>query len=44
MALARQSAIFTPRLLSGSLTSASHATILTGTYPQFHQVLDFPMR
>jgi len=42
-ALARQSAIFTRAYSQVPLTSASHATILTGTYPQFHQVLDFPM-
>jgi arylsulfatase A-like enzyme/Tfp pilus assembly protein PilF len=42
-ALARQSAIFTHAYSQVPLTSASHATILTGTYPQFHQVLDFPM-
>jgi arylsulfatase A-like enzyme/Flp pilus assembly protein TadD len=41
--LARQSAIFTHAYSQVPLTSASHATILTGTYPQFHQVLDFPM-
>jgi arylsulfatase A-like enzyme/Flp pilus assembly protein TadD len=42
-ALAKQSAIFTHAYSQVPLTSASHATILTGTYPQFHQVLDFPM-
>jgi arylsulfatase A-like enzyme len=42
-ALARQSGIFTHAYSQVPLTSASHATILTGTYPQFHQVLDFPM-
>ncbi|MGA2355929.1 MAG: sulfatase-like hydrolase/transferase [Terriglobales bacterium] len=42
-ALAKESAIFTHAYSQVPLTSASHATILTGTYPQFHQVLDFPM-
>ncbi|HWZ84317.1 MAG TPA: sulfatase-like hydrolase/transferase [Terriglobales bacterium] len=42
-ALARQSAVFTHAYSQAPLTSVSHASILTGTYPQFHQVLDFPM-
>ena len=37
-ALARQSAIFTRAYAQVPLTPPSHATILTGTYPQFHQV------
>lgn len=41
-ALARQSAVFTRAYAQAPMTSASHATILTGTYPQFHQVFDFP--
>jgi arylsulfatase A-like enzyme/Flp pilus assembly protein TadD len=41
--LARDSAVFTRAYAQAPLTSVSHATILTGTYPQFHQVLDFPM-
>jgi choline-sulfatase len=41
-ALARQSAVFTHAYAQAPLTSTSHATILTGTYPQFHEVLDFP--
>jgi arylsulfatase A-like enzyme/Flp pilus assembly protein TadD len=41
--LAAQSAVFTHAYSQAPLTSVSHATILTGTYPQFHQVLDFPM-
>ena len=41
-ALARQSAVFTHAYAQAPLTSPSHATILSGTYPQFHQVLDFP--
>jgi arylsulfatase A-like enzyme/cytochrome c-type biogenesis protein CcmH/NrfG len=40
-ALARESAVFTHAYAQAPLTSTSHASILTGTYPQFHQVLDF---
>ena len=40
-ALAKQSAVFTRAYSQVPLTTASHATILTGTYPQFHQVNDF---
>jgi arylsulfatase A-like enzyme/cytochrome c-type biogenesis protein CcmH/NrfG len=40
-ALALQSAVFTHAYSQVPLTTASHATILTGTYPQFHQVNDF---
>ena len=40
-ALARQSAVFTQAYAQAPLTPTSHATILTGTYPQFHQVNDF---
>jgi arylsulfatase A-like enzyme len=40
-ALARQSAVFTRAYAQAPLTPTSHATILTGTYPQFHQVNDF---
>ncbi len=42
--LAQQSGVFTRAYAQAPLTPASHATILSGTYPQFHQVLDFPMR
>ncbi len=42
-ALAKQSAVFTHAYAQAPLTPASHATILTGTYPQFHQVLDFSL-
>ncbi|MGB8782403.1 MAG: sulfatase-like hydrolase/transferase [Terriglobales bacterium] len=42
-ALAKQSAVFTNAYAQAPLTPTSHATILTGTYPQFHQVLDFPL-
>jgi arylsulfatase A-like enzyme/Flp pilus assembly protein TadD len=41
--LARESTLFTHAYAQAPLTSPSHATILTGTYPQFHGVLDFPM-
>jgi choline-sulfatase len=39
--LARQSVVFTHAYSQVPITTASHATILTGTYPQFHQVNDF---
>lgn len=42
-AFARQSAVFTQAYSQAPLTPVSHATIFSGTYPQFHQVLDFPM-
>jgi len=37
-ALAKQAAVFTRAYAQAPLTPPSHATILTGTYPQFHQV------
>jgi arylsulfatase A-like enzyme/Flp pilus assembly protein TadD len=40
-ALARQSVVFTRAYSQVPLTTASHATILTGMYPQYHQVNDF---
>jgi arylsulfatase A-like enzyme/Flp pilus assembly protein TadD len=40
--LAQQSAVFSRAYAQVPLTSPSHATILTGTFPQYHQVLDFP--
>ena len=40
-ALARQSVVLTHAYSQVPITTASHATILTGTYPQFHQVNDF---
>jgi arylsulfatase A-like enzyme/Flp pilus assembly protein TadD len=40
-ALASQSVVFTRAYAQVPLTAPSHATILTGTYPQFHQVKDF---
>jgi arylsulfatase A-like enzyme/tetratricopeptide (TPR) repeat protein len=39
--LARESAVFTHAYSQVPLTAPSHATILSGTYPQFHQVNDF---
>ncbi len=42
-ALARQSVIFAHAYSQAPFTAPSHATILTGTYPQFHQVEDFPV-
>jgi arylsulfatase A-like enzyme/cytochrome c-type biogenesis protein CcmH/NrfG len=39
--LARDSVVFTHAYSQVPLTAPSHATILTGTYPQFHQVNDF---
>jgi choline-sulfatase len=39
--LASQSVVFTHAYSQVPLTAPSHATILTGTYPQFHQVRDF---
>lgn len=38
--LARQSALFSRAYAQVPLTPPSHATILTGTYPQFHQLND----
>src|SRR5262245_54756873 len=40
-ALAKQGVVFTRAYSQVPLTTASHATILTGTYPQFNQVNDF---
>ena len=42
-ALALQSVVFTRAYSQVPLTAPSHATILTGTYPQYHQVRDFQM-
>src|SRR4051812_13498183 len=39
--LARQSVVFSRAYSQVPLTTASHAAILTGTYPQFNQVNDF---
>jgi len=40
-ALAKQATVFTHAYSQAPLTTASHATILTGTYPQFNRVNDF---
>ena len=42
-ALAQESAVFTQAYAQVPLTTPSHATILTGTYPQFHGLINFPM-
>ena len=39
-ALAHESVVFTHAYSQVPLTTASHATILSGTYPQFHKVND----
>jgi arylsulfatase A-like enzyme len=39
--LARDSAVFTRAYAQAPLTTISHATILTGAYPQYHQVNTF---
>src|SRR5208283_4018677 len=41
--LVRDSAVFTRAYSQAPLTPTSHSTILTGTYPQYHQVLIFPI-
>ena len=41
--LARDSAVFTRAYSQAPFTPSSHATILSGTYPQYHQVFAFPM-
>ena len=40
-ALARQSLVFTRAYSQAPITPVAHASILTGTYPQFHRVNDF---
>ena len=40
-ALARQGVVFESAFSQAPLTPVSHATIFTGTYPQFHTVTDF---
>ncbi len=40
-ALARQGVVFEKAYSQAPLTPVSHATIFTGTYPQFHTVTDF---
>ena len=39
--LAKDAAVFTRAYSQAPLTPTSHATILTGTFPQYHQVLTF---
>ncbi len=41
--LARDSAVFTRAYSQAPFTPSSHATILSGTYPQYHQVFAFSM-
>src|SRR5262245_32126367 len=40
-ALARESVVFTRAYAQAPITTVSHATILTGTFPPFHRVNDF---
>jgi choline-sulfatase len=40
-ALARESLVFTRAYAQAPVTTVSHATILSGTYPPFHGVTDF---
>jgi arylsulfatase A-like enzyme/Flp pilus assembly protein TadD len=40
-ALAQESSVFTHAYAQVPLTTPSHATILSGTYPQFHGLIDF---
>jgi len=42
--LAQQAIVFERAYSQAPLTTVSHATILTGTYPQFHRVNDFGTR
>lgn len=42
--VARQAIVFEKAYAQAPLTTVSHATILTGTYPQFHRVNDFGAR
>jgi arylsulfatase A-like enzyme/Flp pilus assembly protein TadD len=42
-ALSLQSAVFTRAYSQAPLTPPSHASILSGTYPQFHRVLNLDM-
>ena len=38
---ARESTVFTNAFAQAPVTTVSHATILTGTYPPFHHVTEF---
>jgi len=40
---AKDSVVFARAYAQAPLTPASHSTIFTGTYPQYHQVLVFPI-
>src|SRR5437870_13812589 len=40
-ALARDAIVFTRAYAQAPITTVSHATILTGTFPPFHRVSDF---
>ena len=40
-ALARQGTVFANAFAQAPITTVAHATILSGTYPQFHRVNDF---
>jgi choline-sulfatase len=40
-ALAREAVVFERAYAQAPITTVSHATILTGTYPRFHRVNDF---
>ena len=42
--LAQQSIVFTQAYAQAPVTTASHATILTGTFPQYHRVDDAGVR
>ena len=42
-ALAKEGVVFSRAYAQVPTTSASHASILTGTYPQFHHLNDFGM-
>jgi arylsulfatase A-like enzyme/Tfp pilus assembly protein PilF len=43
-ALARESVVFERAYSQAPLTTVSHATVFSGTYPQFHKVNDFGVR
>ncbi len=43
-AVARDGVVFTRAYAQAPITTVSHATIFTGTYPQFHRVNDFGKR
>lgn len=40
-ALAKQAVVFERAYAQAPITTASHATLFSGTYPQFHRVTDF---